>query len=682
MLFLEQKILFIQGSGIPIIEHELSILHSFSLLCFNLVFCTFRRIKERKCDGIFKEISHFVLEKNDLEVLILSDLNTYGNSIVSLNLNLTPLGEEIPGLFHLFEHVIFEVADEKDGETFTNFISPRSGAYQGITREQGICLFFSIDSIFLEEALERFANLFLLQKFLGENNGERYLKETEAIEKEYQKKIKDGTFKLIAMSRLLQDPPLSNFFFGNEQTLDSVSRERLLDALKSLYENKVSSHLMKLTIFTGGPIHRIEECVSEFFSRIPIRNETPEFHWPLEYKSNQLIVFGPDKSYHQILISLPIPIDSSFPHHLRIFDYLVYLLNFKTEGSWLRHFSGQIFTADSTIDFDILGHHARLDIALFTPSDPIILKDPIIITLRNYLEYLKEHGANKDLYDEFKSSIKMKATNERLGINFLDRISQQMQHNRLIVDWLLFDNMEFDAEIISECLSKIDPQKLNVTIACGQDEHEPQFQIPFSKTSLDVDTSTNDISFVPKLPPKNEFSYSEKFYYEPLPQVVKEYNLPLELVPGLWFKDDFVVSSPELAIKIRFMANPKTSLTQCFMISLFFKLIYEEIFYDIDRAEQAGMKIEIGHSDFCSFNISIYGFGYQIPKKFLEIVLEKANEIHKGGKFDWEKLRPIFRSFKKTQIRLFLSFNSVVENIFSCYLLRGNHFSDVALKEL
>ena len=267
---------------------------------------------------------------------------------------------------------------------------------------------FHIDSIFLEEALERFSSLFLLPNFCDENIEDiDFFDEREAVADEFRENMKNDVQKTVLMSRLHQDPPLSNFFAGNSQTLGSADRKLLLKALRMLYETRISSHLMKLVISSGMPTSQVEEYISRFFSRIPKRVGAFEFHWPSEYKSNQLILFG-SEGPNQILISLPVPIDPNFPHHLRIFEYLFYLLNFKTEGSWLRHFNSKLFIANTLMDYDILGHHANIIIRLFTSSNPVKLIVPLIRALQQYLEYLLGHAVDRDLYDELNLALDVK----------------------------------------------------------------------------------------------------------------------------------------------------------------------------------------------------------------------------------------------------------------------------------
>ena len=279
-----------------------------------------------------------------------------------------------------------------------------------------------------------------------------------------------------------------------------------------LYETRVSSHLMKLVISSGMPTSQVEEYISRFFSIIPKRVGAFEFHWPSEYKSNQLILFESEK-FNQILINLPIPLSPKFPHHLRIFEFLLYLLNSKTEGSWLNYFKNNLFIANTLMGYDILDHYSIMTIRLFTPFNPFKLMAPIISTLQQYLEFLKDHAVNRDLYEEFKSSFKLKKIMESVDLDILDDISLQMKFDRNAVDWLLFDNMEFDAEVISRCLSAINPQLMNVTMAWNKagkkklDLIDPYLKIPYQKTSLDIKSSASDIKFVPKLPPKNEFSF-------------------------------------------------------------------------------------------------------------------------------------------------------------------------------
>ena len=137
---------------------------------------------------------------------------------------------------------------------------------------------FQINSIFLEEALERFSSLFLLPNFCDENIEDvDFFDEREAVADEFRENMKNDLQNTIRMSKNHQDPPLSNFFSGNSLTLGSADRKLLLKALRMLYETRVSSHLMKLVISSGMPTSQVEEYISRFFSRTPSELELLNF---------------------------------------------------------------------------------------------------------------------------------------------------------------------------------------------------------------------------------------------------------------------------------------------------------------------------------------------------------------------------------------------------------------------
>ena len=161
------------------------------LFYINVIFCSLREIESRVNENTSEEFSHFVVEENDLEVIIIMNPLSSGSSLVSLNLNLPPLAEETPGLYHLFEHVIVEWGKKKDEESFSNFITSRSGIYNGFTQRQGVTFRFCIGSPLLEEALGRFADLFLSRNFCSEKEEFNPLNEIEAIDKEFREILEE-----------------------------------------------------------------------------------------------------------------------------------------------------------------------------------------------------------------------------------------------------------------------------------------------------------------------------------------------------------------------------------------------------------------------------------------------------------------------------------------------------------
>ena len=177
------------------------------------------------------------------------------------------------------------------------------------------------------------------------------------------------------------------------------------------------------------------------------------------------------------------------------------------------------------------------------------------------------------------------------------------------------------------------------------------------------------------------FLFLEEFYYKPLFNIVNGYYLPFELVPGLWFKNDFIILSPEVALKLRFMIQPDASLIQRLMIALYFKLIHESIFLAVDRAEQAGMEIEIDTLNLHSIVISIFGFGNEIPTKFLKIILEKFTAFQEDVTIDWERWRPYFRPMKNS-MNPYSAGPDFVVKVFTSYLSHGDSISDDLLDKV
>ena len=129
----------------------------------------------------------FILLPNSIKCLLVSDPDCE-ISAASMNVHVGSIHEDIPGLAHYLEHMLFMGTTKYPEENeYSNYLSDNAGSSNAFTDNEDTNYFFKVSSDHLFKALDMFSQFFVSPTF-NQNSLERELK---AIDSEFHKNILD-----------------------------------------------------------------------------------------------------------------------------------------------------------------------------------------------------------------------------------------------------------------------------------------------------------------------------------------------------------------------------------------------------------------------------------------------------------------------------------------------------------
>lgn len=133
--------------------------------------------------------------------------------------------DDMPGLSHLLEHMVFMGSKEYPGEAmYHEFINRHGGAHNAFTEPERTVFFFDIDPPAFMEALSRFASFFI-SPLLAHDSVER---EVNAVQNEFSGRASHNMVRMAHVREAVvpdRTHPSSKFGCGNIETLWNAPRD-------------------------------------------------------------------------------------------------------------------------------------------------------------------------------------------------------------------------------------------------------------------------------------------------------------------------------------------------------------------------------------------------------------------------------------------------------------------------
>eukprot|EP01038_Epipyxis_sp_PR26KG_P009001 gene9001-12142_t len=258
---------------------------------------------------------------NGLRVLLISD-PTILTSAAAMDVHVGSLSDPsyLPGLAHFCEHMSFLGTKKYPKEDeFSSFLSKHGGSSNAYTDAEDTVYYFGINSDFIAEALDRFAQFFISPLFTESATA----RELNAIESEHAKNINNDGFRVFQLEKDDANPlhPLNRFATGNKFTLETSAIAQGINTRQELlkfHQRYYSSNQMTLCVESNQELQTLEKYVNEYFSLIPNKSvPKPESQWRgnvVPYNNintaSLLEIVPIQKSSQSITISWPIWIRS------------------------------------------------------------------------------------------------------------------------------------------------------------------------------------------------------------------------------------------------------------------------------------------------------------------------------------------------------------------------------------
>uniref|UniRef100_A0AAX7U6Y9 Insulin-degrading enzyme n=1 Tax=Astatotilapia calliptera TaxID=8154 RepID=A0AAX7U6Y9_ASTCA len=579
---------------------------------------------------------------NGLKAMLISDPTT-DKSSAALDVHIGSLSDppNISGLAHFCEHMLFLGTEKYPKENeYSQFLSEHAGSSNAFTSREHTNYYFDVSHEHLKGALDRFAQFFLCPLF-DESCKDR---EVNAVDSEYEKNLKNDTWRLFQLEKATGNPkhPFSKFGTGNKMTLETRPFKEGIDIRQELlkfHSTYYSSNLMGLCVLGRESLDELTAMVVKLFGEVENKNvPIPEFpeHPLQEEHLKKFYKVVPVKDIRKLYVTFPIP-DLQKYYKSKPGRYLGHLIGHEGPGSLFSELKSK-----GWVD-TILGGH--------------------------------KEGARGFMF----FNIKMDLTEEGL-LNIEDIIFhmfQYIQKLRLLQHYPLEEVLsaeyfleDFKPDLIEMVLDKLRPEHVRVIVVSksfeGQtDITEEWYGTQYKQEAISEETikkwANADLNGKFKLPMKNEF-IPTNFEIYPLekdspsvPTLIKD-----TAMSKVWFKQDDKFFLPKACLNFEFFSPfAYVDPLHCNMAYLYLELLKDSLNEYAYAAELAGLNYELQNTAY-GMHLSVKGYSDK-----QHILLKKI--IEKMATFEIDEKR--FDIIKEAYMRSLNNFRAERPNYHAMYYL-------------
>ncbi len=193
---------------------------------------------------------------NQLRVLAISDPKS-NYSAASMDVAVGSFSDPrgVQGLAHFCEHMLFLGTERyPDEHEYSNYLQTHGGGDNAFTSTQETNYYFSVESAYLEHALDMFAWFFIDPLFTPNATG----REMNAVNSEHEKNLQSDGWRQWQLLKHVSNPdhPFSQFSTGTIETLNrSNISDYLNDYYNTFYDKAWGGNVITLTRFLRPSIH-------------------------------------------------------------------------------------------------------------------------------------------------------------------------------------------------------------------------------------------------------------------------------------------------------------------------------------------------------------------------------------------------------------------------------------------
>ncbi|EJD07222.1 insulin-degrading enzyme [Fomitiporia mediterranea MF3/22] len=453
--------------------------------------------------------------ENKLEAILVHDEKT-DKAAASLNVATGNFydPDDIPGLAHLCEHMLFLGSDEfpKENE-FDEYLSKRDGATNGWTTgsEQGF--YFAVASDSFEGALHRFSAVLHGPRFDPDST----MREINAVDSEFIDTIQDDGSRISEVEGSLarRGHPFGKFDFGNKETLtqagwatknrskstltkadrrdktregqvstsndSTVSKENddtkgALETRRRLIEwwkKEYCAGRMKLALVGKESLDDLARFVTKYFSPVKNRGLDPLPKVPDDpYGKNELSKFVHVKTVMDLYeVDLTFPIPWQTPHwRVTPADYLAHLIGHEGPGSILAYLKSKGLVNELCASCSAPGRGvSQFEVSIDLTKEGFKKYREVILVIFNYINLLRDSEIPKYVYEEFR-------TLGELSFRYAEKINAcpysqilsgmlELQAPRALLLSALAYPRKWDKKLVRETLNALDVKNCYIFVA-------------------------------------------------------------------------------------------------------------------------------------------------------------------------------------------------------------------------
>merc|ERR1719348_2171860 len=531
--------------------------------------------------------------------------------------------EDIPGLAHFLEHMVFMGSKKYPDENgFDSFIAKHGGYDNASTDTETTVFYFESPRRYFQEGLDRFAQFFIAP-LMKQDAMER---EREAVDSEYQMALPSDDNRILQIFGGLAKSghPMAKFMWGN---LVSLSPQGMTDTevhgkLHKFWSRHYTAQAMCLTVQSQHSLDSMQEWVVDTFSEVPNNGLEREDFSSL---TDPFDTAEFAKLYHVIPVENEYKIDLTWAlpptYHLykvKPLHYIAWILGHEGKGSLIsllrKKVWGLSLTAGNAGDgFEYNSTYSMFPINITLTKEGYDNIDKVVQAVFGYLEMMMKEGPNPRIYKEIQKieDLDFAFREEKQPSENVENLCENMQffppERYLDGDDLLFT---FDPAIISEFISGLSRDKVNIFLRSKEipanqlDQTEPWFGTPFSCSSIPCSwtdpTKSSEFSFEFHLPEPNQFIAEDTSLCPPDPTFSSQYPVKIhsDAQGELFYRPDQTFLQPRAYIHYLLRSPMQLqSLTNSCLLDLMVMCLLQNIIEDVYPADLAQLAYSLYSSE-------------------------------------------------------------------------------------
>ncbi|QIX01481.1 hypothetical protein AMS68_006998 [Peltaster fructicola] len=633
---------------------------------------------------------------NQLEALLIHDPDTdKASAAMDVNVGSFSDSDELPGLAHAVEHLLFMGTEKYPGENdYNQYLTKFGGSSNAFTAATSTNYYFELSASStsnsptasasssttslavpktrapLYGALDRFSQFFVKPLFLADTLD----RELRAVDSENKKNLQSDQWRLYQLEKSTSNKlhPFQKFSTGSYKTLhdDPIGRGvKIRDAFMDFYKKHYSANRMKLVVLGQEDLNTLQAWVEEFFSDVE-NQDLPQLRWDdvpsLTTEQLGMQIFAKPVMDQKILeIIFPYP-DQDDLWESSPGRYISHLVGHEGPGSILAYLKAKGWANSlSAGASSICPGTALFQVSLRLTEAGLKNYLELVKIVFQYIELLKAQPPQQWIVDEMAKlaevefKFRQKIPASRTASQIAGVMQKPYPRDQLMSAQYLI--REFNPEAIQRGLDALRPDNFRVLLVSQEypgdwPEREKwyntEYKIERLPAELLQELKDGAKSGSPRpaelfLPGKNEFVPSrldveKKENEEPLvtPKLIKnDENI------RTWFKKDdrFWVPKANIDVCLRSPIVNASPLTVV-MTSLYKELVQDSLSEYAYDAELAGLQYNVAsHSQ--GLDISLSGYNDKMSV-LLEKVLTTMRDLEVSNeRFEIIKER-LLRSFR------------------------------------
>ncbi|XP_003746382.1 insulin-degrading enzyme [Galendromus occidentalis] len=560
--------------------------------------------------------------RNGMKVLLSSNPETpTGVAMICVMVGSMTDPEEIQGLAHFTEHMLFMGSKKYPSEgALKTFVYGHGGNYNGFTKDDSTCYYFSVEADYLEGAVEILSDMFK-QPLIQQSSSKR---EVHAVDTEYRRGLKTDYWRNLQIDKLTSDQThdYHKFSVGNQKTLDEGATKMnstLAREATKFFHKYYSAGIMNLGLHGKQPLSELKRMAVSNFADVQDKGIPPanwDYH-PFKRSNRKLIKRMSDTEGHSLSLSFPMHDISKQLYPLKT------LLEHKDKGGLHRYLITKGWMRSSSSQTKCIRGFCIFTTSFDLTDSGFNHWQDVVSHFFSYINFLKTHPLPDHYLQELDEILKIdyRFTSSFSLITQVQVMEKYNLSDLASAPYLLLD---YEPHWIDEILHKLNPNNMRLMISSARfngstDRLEPLYSTEFSiedlsQSSLDDWKTSTEGQNGYFYPPKNNwiphnFSIHEKDEdWHAVPKLLVDDDRV-----RLWYFQDTSFNSPrskaEIYLRTNAIREDRSRMGVSLVEDCFKRSIEEEAYGPAIGGLTAYFQSDIG-----GFRITVQGYNERLPE--------------------------------------------------------------------